>query len=257
MNHCCIQGSNNKFMVVLPDRTLICPQYGIDEDYIDLPLYSSVTVFGNDNTLIFHFNSIADAKQTLWANDIKIHINGDGNTVNLGNITTRYSDNLGMTGLRIFIGEFTRLANGSERKADCCKVNIGDNAVINGATLYLQENGTSIDIGEESLLSWGIDIWCSDGHTITDTEGKAINPSYRISIGKHVWIGKDVKIGKNVTIPDNCIVGWGSVVTKSFDEQNVIIAGNPAQIIKRGVNWDRKCYDNYTRQYNLPPEIRV
>ena len=29
---------------------------------------------------------------------------------------------------------------------------------------------------------------------------------------------KDAKIGKNVKISDNSIVGWGSVVTKEFNE---------------------------------------
>ena len=35
-------------------------------------------------------------------------------------------------------------------------------------------------------------------------------------------------------IADNSIVGWGSIVTKEFNEPNVIIAGIPAKIVKRG-----------------------
>lgn len=53
------------------------------------------------------------------------------------------------------------------------------------------------------------------------------------------------KIGKNVKISDNSIVGWGSIVTRKFDEPNVIIAGIPAKVVKRGVNWDRKCINKY------------
>lgn len=34
-----------------------------------------------------------------------------------------------------------------------------------------------------------------------------------------------------VTLPKQCIVGAGSVVTKSFSEEGCIIAGNPARII--------------------------
>lgn len=55
----------------------------------------------------------------------------------------------------------------------------------------------------------------------------------------------DVKIGKNTKIPDNSIVGWGSIVTKVFNEPNIILAGIPAKIVKRGINWDRRCINKY------------
>lgn len=58
-------------------------------------------------------------------------------------------------------------------------------------------------------------------------------------------MGKDVKSGKNVRICDHSIVGWGSIVTKRFDEPNVIIVGTSAKSVKRGVNWDRKSINKY------------
>jgi serine acetyltransferase len=39
-----------------------------------------------------------------------------------------------------------------------------------------------------------------------------------------------------VTIADNVIVAAGSVVTKSVNESNVIVAGNPAKVIS---TWDK------------------
>ena len=53
---------------------------------------------------------------------------------------------------------------------------------------------------------------------------------------------------KNVKIADNSIVGWGSIVTKEFNEPNVIIAGIPAKIVKRGINWDRRCINKYLKE---------
>ena len=44
---------------------------------------------------------------------------------------------------------------------------------------------------------------------------------------------------KGVTIPDNSIVATGSIVTREFKDKNVLIAGNPAKIIKEGVDWSR------------------
>ena len=58
-----------------------------------------------------------------------------------------------------------------------------------------------------------------------------------IVIGNHVWISADCKVLKGVTVPNNCIIGTNSVVTKKFTEENCIIAGNPAGVLKREVNW--------------------
>ena len=44
---------------------------------------------------------------------------------------------------------------------------------------------------------------------------------------------------KGAKIPNNCIVGANSLVNKEFFEENCLIAGTPAKIIKKGVNWSR------------------
>lgn len=52
-----------------------------------------------------------------------------------------------------------------------------------------------------------------------------------ITIGDNVYIGNNVIILPGVQIGSNVIVGAGSVITKNIPD-NVIIAGNPARIIK-------------------------
>ncbi len=44
---------------------------------------------------------------------------------------------------------------------------------------------------------------------------------------------------KKVRIADNSVVGSASVVTKKFDEENVVIAGNPAKICRRNIMWEK------------------
>nr|WP_220477098.1 sugar O-acetyltransferase [Limosilactobacillus rudii] len=59
----------------------------------------------------------------------------------------------------------------------------------------------------------------------------AFGQSKDITLGDDVWVGGGAVICPGVTLGNNVIVGAGSVVTKSFDD-NVIIAGNPARVIK-------------------------
>lgn len=102
-------------------------------------------------------------------------IKGNDNTVNLGTIILHYSNILGMSGLKLIIGQLPGLGAGVSRVANNCRVDIGNRVVINGVTLYLQEDKSNVSIGEDSQLSWGIDIWCTDAHTITNLKGEPIN----------------------------------------------------------------------------------
>ena len=53
-----------------------------------------------------------------------------------------------------------------------------------------------------------------------------------IIIKKNVWIGANSIILPSVNIGENCVIGAGSVVTKSFKD-NCLIGGNPAKLIKK------------------------
>lgn len=52
------------------------------------------------------------------------------------------------------------------------------------------------------------------------------------TIGNNVEIGYGATIIGNIEIADNIIIGANSLVNKSFVEPGVVIAGNPARIIK-------------------------
>ena len=55
-----------------------------------------------------------------------------------------------------------------------------------------------------------------------------------VRIGENCFIGGRSLIMPGVTIGNSCIVGAGSVVTKSVPD-NCIVAGNPARILREGV----------------------
>ncbi|WP_418554586.1 hypothetical protein [Longibaculum muris] len=56
-----------------------------------------------------------------------------------------------------------------------------------------------------------------------------------VVIGDYCYIGPGVKIIKPVELGDNVKIGANSVVNKSFKENDIVIAGVPAKIIKRGI----------------------
>ncbi len=62
-----------------------------------------------------------------------------------------------------------------------------------------------------------------------DTHTKAKD----IVIGEKSWIGMNVVVLPGVVLGPKTIVGAGSVVTKSFPEGFLVIAGNPARIIRQ------------------------
>jgi len=121
-----------------------------------------------------------------------------------------------------------------------CRVLVHKGAIctLKGCTIIGQANlnvGHRLEIGRYTTIAWGCEFLDGDGHTI-HYEGKT-ERDRSIIIGDHVWIGSHVKILKGVHVADNSVIAASSVLTKSFEEDNVLIAGNPAKIVRRGVKW--------------------
>jgi len=125
---------------------------------------------------------------------------------------------------------------------------IGENFSCRGCCIENHdEKNLKVNIGNDCMFSYGIRLRVSDGHSIyyLNTKQTINNPQRGIIIGNHVWIGLNSTILKDTNIADNSIIGAHSLVNKSFYDRNVIIAGNPAKIIKREVNWCRENTNNF------------
>ena len=90
-----------------------------------------------------------------------------------------------------------------------------------------------IRIGDHCLLGPRVQLYTVN-HPLDPQlrRNGAYGQSFDITIGNDVWIGGGAVICPGVTLGNNVIVGAGSVVTKSFGD-NVVIAGNPARVIKK------------------------
>jgi len=141
---------------------------------------------------------------------------------------------------------------------DNTKISIGKNSQMRASNLVVVANSfykepVIISIGDNVYIARDVLIRASDGHTIIDaTTKEPLNPPANITIEDNVWIGSKAVILKGVHIPKGSIVGACSLVNKKFDEENVVIAGVPAKIIKHNTTWDKRGYGNYRRnEYDL------
>lgn len=87
-----------------------------------------------------------------------------------------------------------------------------------------------IKVGNNVTISTGVKFCTHDNSVIKifDNATDLVGP---ITIGDQSFIGMNSILMGGITLPKQCIVGAGSVVTKSFMQEGCILAGNPARII--------------------------
>lgn len=97
-----------------------------------------------------------------------------------------------------------------------------------------------ITFGENVLTSWNTLVMDTDWHEVADLNSGKTKPKTKgITIGNNVWLGTRSVILKGSVLPDGCIVGANAVVTKAFNNENTLIAGNPARECRSGVTLKR------------------
>lgn len=120
---------------------------------------------------------------------------------------------------------------------------------FNGETFYPE-----IKIGNDCSLGQNVTIWSADSVVIEDfvtiasyctivNENHGIDPesdlsylhqtltSAPIKIKEGTWIGERCCVLPGVTIGKKCVIGSGSIVTKSIPDYSMAV-GNPAKVIK-------------------------
>lgn len=107
-------------------------------------------------------------------------------------------------------------------------VKIGDN--VRAFSPLLSAEPYLLEFGNNITISTGVKFTTHDNSVIKVVKNKT-DVFGKIIIGNNCFIGQNSLILPGVTIGDNIIIGAGSVVTKSFLENGIIIAGNPAKKI--------------------------
>ena len=115
------------------------------------------------------------------------------------------------------------------------KFDYGTNIFV-GDNFYCNFDCTMLDVcritfGDNCMLGPNVQIYTATHplNAIKRNTGEEFGKE--ITIGNNVWIGGAVVIFPGVTLGNNVVVSAGSVVTESF-EDNVLIGGNPAKVLK-------------------------
>jgi len=202
--------------------------------------YEKCVITKSQNNIWGDYNKIEINKSVI--KNISISIKGSNNKISIGN-------NCNLTDIKIQIfGDNHRLEiNKSCRFKDTSFwfedleniISVGSDTTCEGAHIAVTETKGNIRIGEDCMLSFGIDIRNGDSHIILDNKTRnRINYPGDIQIGNHVWIGAHAQILKNTSIGSGSIIGIRSLVSKNVPD-NSIAAGNPAKVIKQEIEWER------------------
>ena len=220
---CKIKGKNNKIIFPLKSRFV---------------KKLKIKIVGDNN--IVDVSNISNIKRSS-----KIKIVGDNNKLDCSYMTIEghlYIETEGNNAVfkcnksvRIFDTLYCYLQ-------DDASVLIGERTSFFKTSIQSIHSGTSVIIGKNCMFSYDTMLYNSDGHPILDKDEKILNIPGNLELGDNVWVSWGASILKGVKIASNSIIGRGAVVSKSFDKERAVIAGNPAKICKvfeEGTGWRR------------------
>lgn len=171
---------------------------------------TQISVVGNNNKIIID--------PMVRINKCRIVIHGNSNVIHIKKMS--FMEDVGIC------IDF----NGNE-------VAIGERTILNKECHISCMEGKKVVIGDDCLFSAGIICRTGDSHSIVNSEGIRLNYSKDIEICNHVWVGMNVSFLKGASVPENSVVAMGAMVTKKFDKSGIVLAGNPAKIVKENINW--------------------
>jgi acetyltransferase-like isoleucine patch superfamily enzyme len=111
-----------------------------------------------------------------------------------------------------------------------------------------------VSLGNHVTVTSGVRFVTHDGGVwVFRGEHPDIDAFGPVKVGNNVFLGFNCIVMPNVTIGDNCVVGAGSVVTKSI-LPNTVVAGSPARPICSTVDYWKKIQSKAVHVRSLCPK---
>ena len=107
---------------------------------------------------------------------------------------------------------------------------VGENFFANYGCIILDV--CKVVIGKNCMIAPNVSIFSATHPVRAEERYCGVELGKPVVIGDNCWIGGGAIINPGVTLGNNVVVASGSVVTKSFGD-NVVIAGNPAKVIRQ------------------------
>lgn len=111
-----------------------------------------------------------------------------------------------------------------------CNISIGRNFFANFNLTILDE--ALVKIGDNVFIGPNVSIYTACHPLDATDRNTGAEWAEPVSIGDSVWIGGGATVLPGVSVGDRSVVGAGSVVTRDVPA-DVLVAGNPARIIKK------------------------
>lgn len=172
-------------------------------------------------------------------------------------------------------GENTIIAKPFLQLSGCNNIEIGENTtILSNCRLCVYGNGSNTDyisIGDNCYIGFGFTALASSkakvvignnvlfaSNVIVTNENHGMDPENSVpymnqelsakdvNIGDGCWIGEKVCVLPGVSIGTKCVIGAGSVVTKSIPDYS-IAAGNPAKVLKT-YNFGTRKWEQYNEK---------
>lgn len=124
-----------------------------------------------------------------------------------------------------------------------------------GCRIYTRQFGSEpflVRIGDRVTVTAGVQFITHDGSTwlIRDSKGRRFRFA-PISIGDDVFVGVNSIILPGVDIGNRCVIGAGSVVTRSIPDGSVAV-GVPARVIGTFDQFEAKALRCYVSERDVP-----
>ncbi|TCS40184.1 sugar O-acetyltransferase [Reinekea marinisedimentorum] len=129
---------------------------------------------------------------------------------------------LGSTGKRVYIEPIFSCDYGSN-------IHVGEDFYANFGCVILDV--CEVRIGKNCMLAPQVGIYTASHPLEPAARNSGKEFGKPVTLGDNCWVGGHAVINPGVTLGNNVVVASGAVVTKSFAD-NVVLAGNPARVIK-------------------------